>query len=307
MKKNVLILLLALIGASALFTACETEASAYKHLYGDSMDKLTFGLNEDGTEYWVSAAYEEMDGEVRIPTHYPTHDGKPVTRIADYGFQNVKFGYFGSVEIPYTVTVIGEGAFKGSGMKSVTIDSLVVEIQDEAFDDCKYLTSVVIRRNNSIINKGRTSPFPGNLFSTYLAEGANFYVRDNTASTTWHKYEMNTTPAASVASSALAEPLYVPPPPMQFPSTGSSTSGATVGQATPQPPHNQAYYQSLYNEKKRKMEDWQKTLARYKDPRDPLYTTNAGTIASAQRVINEYASEMRQIQAEAKRYGFNIY
>ena len=67
MKKNVLIILLALIGASVVFTACASKAATYESIYGDSLAKLTFSLNEDGTEYWVSAANEEISGRVIIP------------------------------------------------------------------------------------------------------------------------------------------------------------------------------------------------------------------------------------------------
>lgn len=58
----------------------------------------------------------------------------------------------GEVSIPNDITTIGESAFRGSGIKSITIPDSVTSIRNRAFSQCTYLTSVTIP--NSVTSIG---------------------------------------------------------------------------------------------------------------------------------------------------------
>ena len=60
-----------------------------------------------------------------------------------------------SIEIPTSVTEIGELAFKSCGLTSVVIPDSVTKIGDDAFSDCCALTSVVI--SNSVTKIGHNA------------------------------------------------------------------------------------------------------------------------------------------------------
>lgn len=78
------------------------------------------------------------------------------------------------VDIPNSVTEIGDRAFLSSGLTSVTIPSSVVSIGQYAFYDCASLTSVVVPSNETRIGP---SAFCGcdNLISADIASGTIEY------------------------------------------------------------------------------------------------------------------------------------
>jgi len=75
-----------------------------------------------------------------IPASY---NGKPVTEIEGFAFQNQNS--ITSVTIPNSVTKIGQSAFEGCGnLTSITIPDSVTVIEQMAFRYCSGLTSVII-------------------------------------------------------------------------------------------------------------------------------------------------------------------
>lgn len=69
--------------------------------------------------------------------------GKTVTRIPDYflAYNNIK-----QIAIPESVSVIGAGAFSGTGLTSIVIPKGVTYIGEFAFSDCNDITEVISLR-----------------------------------------------------------------------------------------------------------------------------------------------------------------
>jgi len=100
---------------------------------------LAYTLIDNGTAYSVRRGTASA-AEVVIPAVY---EGKPVTAIAAYGFQN--YTAMTSIRIPDSVTSILTGAFQNcTSLTSVTIPNSVTSIGWAAFNNCSGLTSVTI-------------------------------------------------------------------------------------------------------------------------------------------------------------------
>ena len=103
-------------------------------------DGLRYILNSENTAYGVKGIGTATDVNIVIPA---TYNGKPVTGIASYAFENCSS--IKSVTIPSSVTHIGLFAFSGcSNLTSITIPSSVTEIGYSAFENCSSLTSITI-------------------------------------------------------------------------------------------------------------------------------------------------------------------
>ena len=100
----------------------------------------------DGTAQVVG--YEGSESSVTIEEMY---EGVLVTKIGDNAFKNSTIT---SVEIPDTVTVIGNSAFYGcAGLTEIVIPEEVTTIGNSAFQDCNGLTEIVIPDNVTSIGK----------------------------------------------------------------------------------------------------------------------------------------------------------
>ena len=98
----------------------------------------------DGDQYAVAAGEAIYLSEIVIPSK---HNGKPVTTIADNGFQSC--ANLTKVTIPSSVTSIGELAFCGCGkLTSNTLPDSVTSIGSSAFAGC---TAEILWGNNSSI------------------------------------------------------------------------------------------------------------------------------------------------------------
>ena len=101
---------------------------------------LGLELGKDGNSY-VVVSYDGSVADVVIPASY---NGFPVTAIGEKAFQNSK--ELISVEIPDSVEIIGESAFKNcQNLKFVTIgvyESRLYEIGKQAFQGCSMLNAV---------------------------------------------------------------------------------------------------------------------------------------------------------------------
>ena len=94
----------------------------------------------DGDQYAVAAGEAIYLSDIVIPSK---HNGKPVTTIADNGFQSC--ANLTKVTIPSSVTSIGSRAFSGCGkLTSITIPNSVTSICERAFSGCGSLTSITI-------------------------------------------------------------------------------------------------------------------------------------------------------------------
>jgi len=166
MKKRVLmsLVVLAIVGIGAVFAQQPT------------LDKLKFtGVNT----YTVSPAFKSISGAVVIPS---TYNDKPSTIIS--GFDDCT--QITSVTILEGVTTIGNYAFRGSGLTSVTIPASINSIGDRVFQDCNNLTSVTF--NGNTVRTISSTAFPGNLITLFKsgAGGAGTYTRQ-AGSDTWTK------------------------------------------------------------------------------------------------------------------------
>ena len=107
----------------------------------------------DNGETWAIMRLDENPNDVTEISIPDTHDGKPVTAIAPGAFESNKT--ITSVEIPASITTIGENAFKSCGsLTTVTFveNSQLQSIGFSAFVGCKSLTSVTIP--NSVTHLG---------------------------------------------------------------------------------------------------------------------------------------------------------
>ena len=102
-------------------------------------DGLEFKLNPDGASYCVSDGSDCTDKKIIIPLYYK---GLPVTKIAQYAFYMHDLT---DIEIPETVQVIGESAFRGcENLTYIDLPKELITIEKAAFADCISLKTVVI-------------------------------------------------------------------------------------------------------------------------------------------------------------------
>lgn len=129
MKKK--IILIALLGSLfLLFVSCGLHNNEQSCAYSGFGIELY--LSEDKESYSITIT----NNQAIFPDEY---NGKPITSIRSCS-QNVN-----KVEIPYTITKIEDGAFKGCNLlKSITIPSSVLSIGKKIFENCSSLESVTI-------------------------------------------------------------------------------------------------------------------------------------------------------------------
>jgi hypothetical protein len=115
-------------------------------------DEKNFGAKRDprgNGGVWITI-YFGTNKIVNIPPHI---QNLPVTGIGDAAFAGMKLT---SVTIPNSVTVIGYAAFRGNKLTSVTIPSSVTDIDNGAFED-NEITSIIIPNNVTRIGAGAFS------------------------------------------------------------------------------------------------------------------------------------------------------
>ncbi len=147
MKKRLLIVLTCILFMCAfafLLCACKKDNTATHDNQG-----LYYTLNKEETGY--IASYSSYSGvkEVFIPLE---HEGIPVVALDRNAFA---YSDVESVEIPITITSIGEGAFyRCESLKKVNIPISVKSIGKNLFRDCTSLKSITLHDNITSIEDG---------------------------------------------------------------------------------------------------------------------------------------------------------
>ena len=106
-----------------------------------ALGTLELTLLEDGT-YSVRASTDNISEEIIIPS---THNGKAVTQIADYGFENCVG--IRSVTLPDGIRIIGDYAFAGCSMLgtvNISENSQLTTIGDEAFYEVTEIVTMFL-------------------------------------------------------------------------------------------------------------------------------------------------------------------
>ncbi|MBU1093629.1 MAG: leucine-rich repeat protein [Firmicutes bacterium] len=114
-------------------------------LYADwATEGLEFTLINDDLEYEVYLMDDEDIETIQIPKN---HEGKPVTKIADYGFGGC-YSLTG-IMIPSSVNTIGAYAFMGcEALVMFYISEFVTEIGEALFMNCTGLDEILVDPNN---------------------------------------------------------------------------------------------------------------------------------------------------------------
>jgi hypothetical protein len=149
MKKTIVYGLLAVV-LVLVFTACSGSGGGSGQRLTGPTDAFKFTVIDGGKAYSVSAGTAE--GTVNIPSHYrPNADSDylPVTEFKNGG------GNITKVNIPSTVTTIGENAFYVcDNLTSVTLHEGLTTIGQYAFYGCTGLTSITLPKGLTIIGEG---------------------------------------------------------------------------------------------------------------------------------------------------------
>ena len=112
---------------------------------------LQLTLSSDKS-YYIVTGVEQSKETYEIPA---TYKGKPVKSIGDYAFED---GSLTSIEIPDSVTLIGDSAFSGcSSLTNIVIPDSVTLIGAGAFSGCSSLTSIEIPDSVASIGAGAFS------------------------------------------------------------------------------------------------------------------------------------------------------
>lgn len=145
MKRSIFLLFILL--SCVVMNSC--SQSSGDSLYTDvSQNGLYFRILSDDT-YMVEGIDTGTIDNLVIPS---TINGKSVTIIAKYGFQNWDIK---TLSIPNTITMIGDYAFQNCKLlSSVEIPSSVVTISTHAFNDCSKLNYVKFNNGLKTIGKG---------------------------------------------------------------------------------------------------------------------------------------------------------
>ena len=107
------------------------------YIVPDSSLGLSFRAVAGGYEVWDIG--ECTDTNIVIPSEY---EGLPVISIGNYAFQYCKT--MRGIEIPDSVTSIGEGAFFDTKLTIITIPESVTDIGIEVFAFCSNLTDIYL-------------------------------------------------------------------------------------------------------------------------------------------------------------------
>lgn len=115
-------------------------------------DYITYYYNETEAIVYEADAWNNKSHRFVIQPSIETKSGRtiPVTRIGDRAFSVASCAYITSIEIPRSITSVGEGAFYVcERLKSIELP-MVTSIGQNAFRDCKSLRSISLPLVTSI-------------------------------------------------------------------------------------------------------------------------------------------------------------
>ena len=151
MKKMKFLFLISFIAIIMFMVPNVVKATS--ETWKDTAQNIEWSYDVDGAGSIIDLKCEtsSVSGTVKIPS---TINGKTVIQLDGSVYRNgTVAGAFENctgitgVEIPSTITVIGQSAFKGcTGLKSVIIPDSVTYINSYAFEDCYGLTSVSLSK-----------------------------------------------------------------------------------------------------------------------------------------------------------------
>jgi hypothetical protein len=136
--KKALLLILAILLCLTLCACGKEEPIDAEDTY---TPELIFEVSSDLNSYVVKGLGGiPASKDIIIPA---TYQGVPVTAIGNSAFPGMQIT---SVTIPNSVAQIGAGAFyQSTNLTNITISNSVTEIGDEAFCECTGLTSIIYR------------------------------------------------------------------------------------------------------------------------------------------------------------------
>ncbi|MDE7249257.1 MAG: leucine-rich repeat domain-containing protein, partial [Lachnospiraceae bacterium] len=104
----------------------DTEQDIFTYIIDDNRAVIT------GLQAEYESFLQENCGEIEIPD---TLGGYSVVEIGDHAFENIKLN---SVQIPESVEVIGNSAFRNTGVENVNLSQChdLKEVKANAFENC---------------------------------------------------------------------------------------------------------------------------------------------------------------------------
>ena len=149
MKRLFLAVLVGLFCAFGVvgFSSCDLISQMFEEPdwegESESVEEMFMEFERLGDGYTLTGVYNaDNETEIEIPA---TYEGLPVVKIGRGVFENWK--NLKSVIIPDSVAVIGEDAFRGSGLESIVIPNSVRYVEFSAFCSCLNATSLTIGEN----------------------------------------------------------------------------------------------------------------------------------------------------------------
>ena len=144
----------------ALFALTSVQAQEVSESENKCGDNLTWSYDEatrvltiagDGAMYDYPSSFDTPWSDVRTKIKVVKFTGSP-TRIGKNTFYSCYD--LANIEIPSSVKSIGDGAFKGCNLTSITIPASVDSIGVDAFYSCRYIESVNIAEGVKSIGDG---------------------------------------------------------------------------------------------------------------------------------------------------------
>ena len=143
MKKFLSVLLILLMVVTALPKMVLTVNADFEYVI---IDNIVYVLDKDTNKATVAGRSGVLPENVIIQSEIISNDRKfIVTFIGNNAFENCE--NLSNIEIPDSVTGIGESAFKNSNLQNIKVPDSVIEMYSEVFCGCRELRTVELSNN----------------------------------------------------------------------------------------------------------------------------------------------------------------